>query len=74
MAEVEGFEPPDCFQSLAFKASAFGRSATLPRPRATSADTPMIAAAPAATGIAPGSPARARARKRVSRHNGGEGR
>lgn len=30
MAEVEGFEPPDGFPSPAFKAGAFGRSATLP--------------------------------------------
>jgi hypothetical protein len=30
-AEAEGFEPPDPFGTLAFKASAFGRSATLPR-------------------------------------------
>ena len=30
MAEAEGFEPPDPCGSLAFKASAFGRSATLP--------------------------------------------
>src|SRR5690606_31679988 len=29
-AEAEGFEPPDPGGSLAFKASAFGRSATLP--------------------------------------------
>lgn len=30
LAEVEGFEPPDGFPSPAFKAGAFGRSATLP--------------------------------------------
>ena len=30
IAEVEGFEPPEVLPSLAFKASAFGRSATLP--------------------------------------------
>ena len=28
--EAEGFEPPVAFTTLAFKASAFGRSATLP--------------------------------------------
>jgi uncharacterized protein len=31
LAEAEGFEPPDPLGTLAFKASAFGRSATLPR-------------------------------------------
>lgn len=30
LAEGEGFEPPDAFASLAFKASAFGRSANPP--------------------------------------------
>lgn len=30
VAEAEGFEPPDPLRSLAFKASALGRSATLP--------------------------------------------
>ncbi len=30
-AEAEGFEPPDPCGTLAFKASAFGRSATLPQ-------------------------------------------
>ena len=30
LAEAEGFEPPSGFPPLAFKASAFGRSATLP--------------------------------------------
>lgn len=30
LAEAEGFEPPVGFPTLAFKASAFGRSATLP--------------------------------------------
>jgi predicted metalloprotease len=30
LAEAEGFEPPDPLGTLAFKASAFGRSATLP--------------------------------------------
>jgi hypothetical protein len=29
-AEAEGFEPPVVLPTLAFKASAFGRSATLP--------------------------------------------
>ena len=29
-AEAEGFEPPDGFPPLAFKASALDRSATLP--------------------------------------------
>jgi hypothetical protein len=29
-AEAEGFEPPDGCPSSAFKADAFGRSATLP--------------------------------------------
>ena len=32
LAEVEGFEPPVVSPTLAFKASAFGRSATLPSP------------------------------------------
>src|SRR5215210_4882318 len=36
-AEAEGFEPPNPCGSLAFKASAFGRSATLP-PRTVPAD------------------------------------
>ncbi len=37
-AEAEGFEPPVPRGTLAFKASAIGRSATLPsRPRVTSA-------------------------------------
>ena len=31
-AEGEGFEPPDAFASLAFKASAIGRSANPPGP------------------------------------------
>ena len=30
LAEAEGFEPPLVLPKLAFKASAFGRSATLP--------------------------------------------
>ncbi len=30
LAEAEGFEPPVVLTTLAFKASAFGRSATLP--------------------------------------------
>lgn len=30
LAEAEGFEPPVVLPTLAFKASAFGRSATLP--------------------------------------------
>src|SRR5690606_16459365 len=39
-AEAEGFEPPDGCPSLAFKASAFGRSATLPRIRVAACGPP----------------------------------
>jgi hypothetical protein len=35
LAEAGGFEPPVTFVTLAFKASAFGRSATLPQSRVT---------------------------------------
>lgn len=45
-AEAEGFEPPDPCGTLAFKASAFGRSATLPPSRLASRAGPTAVSRP----------------------------
>jgi hypothetical protein len=43
LAEREGFEPPDPFESTVFKTAAFSRSATSPGAR--EADPPILGSA-----------------------------